>query len=462
MSEYDDDDWNSLYDEVEAQQAALEYKKREILRVHAYDDRRQNSPVDWASVLSGTLPERQYLSGDLFEVGQQVSLIGEGKVGKSILALDLVRALANGKPFLGAPARPPVHVGYFDMENDLRTLAERAISLGITSDDFANVTYLSFPSLAPLDTRIGGEMLMEEVEKWQMKVVVLDTISRFIEGRENDADTWLAFYRCTGVHLKANNVALVRLDHMGKDSTRGGRGSSAKTQDVDHVYELTETGGSKERLRLTLRRTFTRSGGGAEERQFFRVSKWDAQRRLYLPGETKHIYTGEEISETPLALPEVAPSLPKLTNRASELVDALDRLNVRHDASVRVCKAALITAGETVSWKDLQSAVKFRKDRGPFENGTNRATHLTDTPPTHPSVQSGDTETDTPTDTPKKVQVNGTDTPTDTPPTHFEKSESEGVSTGGARVSVPLVTHSHGPENQHRSVDDWPSIPPPS
>src|ERR1044071_1601571 len=365
MSDYDDEDWQSSFDEVEAQRTSLDYKRRELLRVHAYDERRQNFPVDWATILSGELPERQYLAGDLFEVGQQVSLIGEGKVGKSLLAIDLVRSLSTGRPFLGAPARRAVHVGYFDMENDLRTLAERAIAFGMTAEDFVNVTYLSFPSLAPLDTPIGGEMLMEEVEKWQMKVVVLDTVSRFIEGRENDADTWLAFYRCTGVHLKANNVALVRLDHMGKDASRGGRGSSAKTQDVDHVYELLETSGKGPGKHLALKRTFTRSGGGSEERKIVRLSKWDNERRLYLPGETKHVYEGEAVEERPLALPEQAPSLPKLTHRASEMVDSLDRLGVDVNASVRVAGAVLRGDNQSVSKNDLGDAVKFRRKRGP-------------------------------------------------------------------------------------------------
>lgn len=458
MSDYDEEDWQSTYDEIEGQRASLEFRARSLLRVHAYDDRRSNSPVDWTQVLSGELPERQYLAGDLFEVGQQVSLIGEGKVGKSILALDLVRALSGGRPFLGAPVRPSVHVGYFDMENDLRTLAERAISLGMTEEDFQNVTYLSFPSIAPLDTPLGGEMLMEEVEKWQMKVVFLDTVSRFIEGRENDADTWLAFYRCTGVHLKANNVALVRLDHMGKDASRGGRGSSAKTQDVDHVYELLESSGRGPGKHLSLRRTFTRSGGGSEERAITRLSSWDKERRLYLPGETKHVYHGEEVKESPLALPEKPPALPTLSQRASEMVDALDHLGVAYDTSFRKSAAVLRGNNETVSDKDLQAACRFRKKRGPDFYLTPFATPVA-TPSPHLSDHSGPATLRHTSPHSEEPQVSDTATPSPHLATPHEKSQAEGVALRGARVSVPRGDTPEGPDQE---LDHRPVVPPPT
>jgi hypothetical protein len=48
-----------------------------------------------------------------------------------------------------------------------------------------------------------------------------------------------AFYRHTGRILKAAGIALLRLDHQGKDEAQGQRGSSAKADDVDVVLRLT-------------------------------------------------------------------------------------------------------------------------------------------------------------------------------------------------------------------------------
>ena len=71
-------------------------------------------------------------------------------------------------------------------------------------------------------------------------IVIIDTTSRVVAGKENDADTYLAFYRHTVVPLRARGIALLRLDHPGKDVSRGTRGSSAKKGDVDTEWLLTK------------------------------------------------------------------------------------------------------------------------------------------------------------------------------------------------------------------------------
>ncbi len=68
--------------------------------------------------------------------------------------------------------------------------------------------------------------------------VVIDTTSRAVHGEENAADTFQDFYRFTGIRLKRRQVTWVRLDHAGKDSGQGQRGSSAKGDDVDIVWKI--------------------------------------------------------------------------------------------------------------------------------------------------------------------------------------------------------------------------------
>lgn len=126
---------------------------------------------------------------------------------------------------------------------------------------------------------------------------MIDTASRFVAGKENDSDTWLALYRLVHAPLKAAGIACWRLDHFGKDLERGARGSSAKTQDVDHVWELTHHGSQAEtdgatttvttQLRLT--RTHTRTGIGPDLLDVTRVGRKTGD--LWLPGETAHRLT---------------------------------------------------------------------------------------------------------------------------------------------------------------------------
>jgi hypothetical protein len=62
-----------------------------------------------------------------------------------------------------------------------------------------------------------------------------------VDGKENDNDTWIAFFNYAGKLLKSNGIAYVRLDHIGKNAGAGARGGSAKKSDVDLVWYMTNT-----------------------------------------------------------------------------------------------------------------------------------------------------------------------------------------------------------------------------
>jgi hypothetical protein len=76
----------------------------------------------------------------------------------------------------------------------------------------------------------------------QAELVIIDTFSRAVEGAENDADTVRNFYRWTAINLKAEGRSLLRIDHAGKDLKKGARGTSAKNDDVDLVWQMVRTG----------------------------------------------------------------------------------------------------------------------------------------------------------------------------------------------------------------------------
>jgi hypothetical protein len=100
----------------------------------------------------------------------------------------------------------------------------------------------AFDEAAPLDTCAGGRKLALECERYEPKLIVLDTISRFVEGKEDSADTWRNLYTHTMVPLRRQNRAVLRLDHQGHDSSKGARGSSAKRDDVDVAWILKRSG----------------------------------------------------------------------------------------------------------------------------------------------------------------------------------------------------------------------------
>ena len=108
--------------------------------------------------------------------------------------------------------------------------------------DLDRLVLLSFPTLGWLDTATGGAELLAAAVTYQAEVVIIDTVSRAVRGEENENDTWLNFYRHTGLALKQHQIACMRLDHAGKDVTKGQRGGSAKSGDVDAVWQMTKLG----------------------------------------------------------------------------------------------------------------------------------------------------------------------------------------------------------------------------
>lgn len=185
----------------------------------------------------------EWIIEPLLAARRMVALFSKPKVGKSLLMLEVAVGIALGTTVLGVTPDRPRRVAYVDFENDPRGDIKRrleAMGYGPEDADALNegLRYLSFPTLAKLDTQQGALQLLAFVRHHECEVVVIDTISRAVAGEENDNDTWLAFYRNTGLALKQAEVACIRLDHSGKDAEKGMRGGSAKYGDVDAVWRL--------------------------------------------------------------------------------------------------------------------------------------------------------------------------------------------------------------------------------
>ena len=311
---------------------------------HASLNGHHTAPIDWAEFLGAQPEPPRWLAGKLLCHGEQVALVGDGKAGKSLLAQEWAWRAAAGKPFLGDVARPPLRVLYLDQENSPDELRERMHSYGATPQTLMNLTYLSFPPFQPLNTAAGAAGLLRVVDHHDPDLIFLDTISRMIDGIENDADTWLALYRHLIVPLKAAGRACVRLDHFGKDATRGSRGSSAKTQDVDHVWELTSAGGGY----LQLSRTHTRTGHGEEAYTVHRLS--DRDERGWRPGTTRHVLAATQ-GTAPMA------------KAVQDIIARLDKEGIADEAGRDAIRAACIKLNIRASNETLHSVVRFRRAR---------------------------------------------------------------------------------------------------
>jgi AAA domain len=246
-------------DEKAAKAALARITKDSPDKLKEIADRFNERRFDWTRVFTEVDPDPEWLVEPLVERGRQVAFFSEAKAGKSLVWLEIAAALVRGLPVLGNPPRKPITIVYIDQENTKRDVVERLTHMGHDGNGLERLLYYSFPDLSYLDTETGGRELYAVARVADADLVILDTLSRVVEGDENENDTYHNFYKYTGVRLKADGIALVRLDHSGKDKAKGMRGASSKYSDVDEVWQLT----ADDHGIVTLNRTHSRAHHGA-------------------------------------------------------------------------------------------------------------------------------------------------------------------------------------------------------
>src|SRR5674476_1009499 len=206
--------------------------------------------LDWNALWADD-QEEEWIHDPLLPARRSVVIYSAPKVGKSLLMLEMAVAISRGETFLDYTGRQ-VRVLYVDFENDPRgDVRSRLQAMGYSPGDLDGLDYLSYPSMAGLDTERGALELLEAVKAYGSEVVIIDTVSRAVDGKENENDTYLAMYRHTGLALKRAGIAVIRLDHSGKDEAKGTRGGSAKSGDVDAIWKLSRVTEGRFRLECT-------------------------------------------------------------------------------------------------------------------------------------------------------------------------------------------------------------------
>ena len=201
----------------------------------------QTGLIDWEALWADETQERWFVK-DLLCEGRGHGCPAESGIGKSLLWAEVGAGLSAGKSVLGYAPQEPIKVLYLDHENTPKgDVKPRLQAMGYKPEDLGNFFYLSFPNIESLNTKTGGQSLVELLEFFQPNLVFIDTFSRFVEGDENSSRVAQDFYDYAGRELKRRRIAYLRIDHIGKDASRGARGSSAKVDDLDLIWTLSRT-----------------------------------------------------------------------------------------------------------------------------------------------------------------------------------------------------------------------------
>ena len=225
------------------------YSLDELVPLRAENDiSRKYTPVNWREVWTTEPPPIEWLIEPVLERGTINALFSKPGVGKSLVTMEMaLRIVRSGEVAL-----------LIDQENRVIDLVTRLHSFGATPEELDNLVVFNFAELPPLDTAEGARDMIALADAYKPALVVLDTTSRVVQGDENDSSTYLDLARLTLGPLKSRGICVLRLDHVGKDASRGQRGSSSKESFEDSLWSMTKD--SEEFI--VLERTKSRTGHG--------------------------------------------------------------------------------------------------------------------------------------------------------------------------------------------------------
>jgi hypothetical protein len=270
--------------------------------------------VDWTA----PPPQHEDLVDGLVVPGRWLQLVTPAKVGKSSLLMYVAVELSEGRDPWDATPVEPVTVLYCDGEQGEEDLRELITDLG---HDPGTLTRLHVTLTRPrLDTVAGAARLLHTVEHLGARLVVLDGLNGYVtpEASDNDDNTWKPLYQYAIAPLKARGVAVVSGDNTGKDTTKGSRGSSVKTDKADGVLVV-----KREEEGVVLHVSHGRGGAYLSEDLHLRAEGFDRS--------------------TPIRYWRGLGGWPAGTKEAAELLDALGAppTESRRKARTRLREAAL-------------------------------------------------------------------------------------------------------------------------
>ena len=113
---------------------------------------------------------------------------------------------------------------YVDFENDPKVDTRDRSKPWATPPDLGNLVVLSFPTMSALDTPAGRRRAHRRRIRLRLRRRRhRHRVARHPRREENENDTWLNFYRHTGLAIKQAGLALIRLDHTARTRRRAAR-----------------------------------------------------------------------------------------------------------------------------------------------------------------------------------------------------------------------------------------------
>ena len=199
-----------------------------------------------SDILQTDYPEMLWIIPDILPIGLSV-LAGKSKVGKSWLCLQMLRAVVTGREFFGRKVKQGP-VLYLSLEDTARRLKSRMVKQGWSDQQEA----AHFMTASSFEREIGdlagggSERLAAQIKREGYRLVLIDTLSRAIEGDQSASEIMTAALYPLSEIANECAMAISLVDHLRKganaetpfDALDEVRGSTAKVASADTVLGL--------------------------------------------------------------------------------------------------------------------------------------------------------------------------------------------------------------------------------
>lgn len=210
------------------------------------DDELTRFRAEFLSVAQlGCLPRPKWLLHNLVPAEALVRLSGNPGSYKSFLALDMALCVATGRNWQGLNTRP-APVLYLAGEG-AGGLQDRVVAWmrhnAVT--EVPDDAFLLLPRMV-LTNAEEWNLLVRLVQELRPALIVLDTQQRTTAGvEENSAAEMASVVERWDWLVKQGGATVLVVHHLGKDASKGARGSSVVNASVDTELVLTRTEGSQ-------------------------------------------------------------------------------------------------------------------------------------------------------------------------------------------------------------------------
>jgi RecA-family ATPase len=202
-------------------------------------------PFVWAKDVSGVEDGANEILEDILTAGAMSVWYGESNSGKTYLVLDLAKAMAKGREWLGKRTVQScvIYVAAEGAKTIERRIRAIRLHAGELEDDYPLGVVKTGINMCSsgADTELLAKLSLDRAKEWGVKpaLIIIDTLSSAMAGgNENDSADMGALVANSNTLLELTGAHILWIHHTGKDTAKGARGHSLLRARCDTEIEI--------------------------------------------------------------------------------------------------------------------------------------------------------------------------------------------------------------------------------